>query len=210
MDGKRRRLRVVALFAMLLLLVGTFLSFFIAPRFVDARTRETLGLPEDAFVTDTARSPWVYINETGAITLYGDKMLSMTTLRVPRAVNGIEVLTLSTVTSGNPYIETVIIPSGVAPKAFAKWHLRSFTSLKTVVFEEGTEDLTGCSLVSSEALERVYLPKSIKTVIGFLKKDAPVTVYYAGTEEEWMALGDAAKKLADRYTVVFDTPFSEQ
>ena len=211
MNAKRRHLQYIALFCMLLLLVCTFLSFFIAPRIADAHTRKKYGLPEDAFITDTARTPWVYIDEEGGITLHGDKMIGMTTLYIPSAVNGIKTQALAAIAGNNAKIKTLVIPAGVEAKNFAKWHLCDFTSLEAVVFEEGITDISGCSLSSSVALERVYLPRSIKTLsTGFLKSEAPVTICYAGTEEEWLALGGDAKKLCDRYTIVFETEFSAQ
>ena len=211
MNAKRRRLQYIALFCMLLLLVCTFLSFFIAPRIADAHTRKKYGLPEDAFITDTARTPWVYIDEEGGITLHGDKMIGMTTLYIPSVVNGIKTQALAAIGGNNAKIKTLVIPAGVEAKEFARYLLRDFSSLEAVVFEEGITDISGCSLSSSVALERVYLPRSIKTLsTGFLKSEAPVTICYAGTEEEWLALGGDAKKLCDRYTVVFETEFSAQ
>ena len=83
MDKKRKLLRTVSATCVLLLMLGTLLSFFFAPRIADARTRKELGLPEDAFVTDTARSPWICLDENGSATLYGDKMGGRTTLKIP-------------------------------------------------------------------------------------------------------------------------------
>ena len=77
MDAKRLRLKHIAVLVMLLVLVGTLLSFFIAPVISDKRTRERLGLPEDAYVTDTGRDPWVYVNEEGKAFFYADKMVGM-------------------------------------------------------------------------------------------------------------------------------------
>lgn len=211
MDGKRRVLQRVSLLCVLLLLAGTFLSFFIAPHVRDARTRRTLGLPDDAFVTDTARSTWVYVNDAGDMTLYADRMIGMKTLRIPLAVNGVRSAQLLTVLGDSKSVETLIVPVGVVAKKFVRWPLRELTALKTLVFDDGFEDLTDCSTGSLVFLEEIYLPKSIKKVQSRLVKDgAAVTVYYAGTEEEWRALGEGAEKLAKNHTVVFETPYASE
>ena len=211
MDAKRRRLQYIALSCMLLLLVGTFLSFFIAPRIADAQARKKYGLSDDAFVTDTARSPWVYIDEAGQITLYGDKMVGMTTLRIPNAVNGIASVKLGFILSDCRSIQTVIIPRTVVAKDFVNWRLRDFSALETLVLEEGVTDLSGCSTGSLAALRAIYIPRSAQSIpSALIKEGAAVTVYYAGTEEEWLALGKGAEAILARYTVVFETEFSAQ
>ena len=208
MDGKRRRLQHVALFCISLLLVGTFLSFFIAPHIKDARTRRTLGLPDDAFVTDTARSTWVYVNDEGGMTLYADRMIGMNTLRIPLAVNGVQSKQLLSVLGDAKSLHTLIVPVGVVAKNFVRWPLRELTELKTVVFEDGFLDLSDCTTGSLVSLEAIYLPRSVEKISSrFVKDEADVTVYYAGTEEEWRALGTGAEKLAKNHTVVFETPY---
>ena len=207
MDGKRRILQHIALACVLLLLVGTLLSYFIIPRISDAKTRRALALDDGAFVTDTARSPWIYINEEGGVTVYGDRTVGMKTLVFPRAVNGIKVEKLEFVIVKSSRIETVVIPKGLQAKNFLNWRLRDLTSLKTLILEEGVDDLTGCSAGSLPTLTAVYLPRSLtKIPSNLLKDDATATLYYAGTEEEWRALGDAAGKLLKKHTVVFETP----
>ena len=46
--------------------------------------------------------------------------------------------------------------------------------------------------------------------VSAVKDGAAVTVYYAGTEEEWRALGEGAEKLAKNHTVVFETPYASE
>ncbi len=208
MDEKRRRLQRVALLCALLLLVGTFLSFFIAPHIADACTRRALGLPDDAFVTDTARTSWIYVDEDGNATLYGDKMVGLKTLRIPSAVNGIAVKKVQVVKSTSSSVEKMIFPPTFAPTGYAI-NLRVWENVKTAVFSEGVEDLTRLSLVSLPNLEEVYLPKTIqKFPWTFITPGAEVTLYYAGSEEEWLGLGNIARRLSKEYTMVYNTPVS--
>ena len=163
MDAKRLRLKHIAIVTVILLLVGTTLSFFILPHIEDARTRKTLGLPDDAYVTDTGRSPWVYVTEKGSARLYGDKMIGIKRLYIPSAVNGI-LLDRVLITYSEPQnVEAVILPPTVN---FSKTHkaFRDWAGLKTLVFAEGTADLSESVLSSMPALEAVYLPQSLKKI----------------------------------------------
>ncbi len=208
MDAKRLRLKHIAVLVMLLVLVGTLLSFFIAPVVSDKRTRERLGLPEDAFVTDTGRDPWVYVTEAGSVYLYGDKMFGIKRLYIPSAVNGIPLDSVTLFYHKPESIEAVILPATInAAKTFNAF--RGWTGMRTLVFSSGTEDVSGSYIIYMPDLEEIYLPASIKKIDkNFLKEDG-VTLYYAGTEEEWLALGDGAKRLMAEHTVVFETPLPE-
>ena len=206
MDGKRRRLQHVALFCISLLLVGTFLSFFIAPHIKDARTRRTLGLPDDAFVTDTARSTWVYINEKGEATLFGDRMIGVKTLYIPSAVNGIALEKILYVYNKPQGVEVVVFPSTLDISS-SIYYFRKWEDLKILVFEEDMQVLEGGAVLDFPALEAIYLPRSIKKIHSSFLKQENITIYYAGTEEEWRALGTGAEKLAKNHTVVFETPY---
>lgn len=207
MDAKRLRLKHIAVLVMLLVLVGTLLSFFIAPVVSDKRTRERLGLPEDAFVTDTGRDPWVYVDEEGNAFFYAEKMVGMDTLYIPSAVNGIYVKNAFLAYSHPKNIKAVVLPSTLD-------HAKSLAALRwknieTFVFLEGTEDLSGCYIINTPSLTEVYLPRSIQRIEKSLLQVDGVTLYYAGTEEEWLALGDGAKRLMAEHTVVFETPLPE-
>ena len=208
MDEKRRRLQRVALLCALLLLVGTFLSFFIAPHIADARTRRALGLPDDAFVTDTARTSWIYVDEDGNATLYGDKMVGLKTLRIPSAVNGIAVKKVRVTMSTSSSVETVIFPPTLAPTGGAT-SFRDWENVKSIVFSEEIEDLSRVDLVSLPKLEKIYLPKSLRSLYAYFAlqiENKNAVVYYAGTEDEWRALGVAAKNISAKFRVVYNTP----
>ena len=205
MDAKRLRLKHIAVITVALLLFGTFLSFFIRPAISDAKTRKALDLPEDAYVTDTGRSPWVYVTEKGSARLYGDKMIGIKRLYIPSAVNGI-LLERVLLTYDKPRsVEAVILPPTLnyakTYKAFQDW-----VGLKSLVFEEGTESLSGCSLSSMPALKAVYLPSSLKKIDKNFLKQEGVTLYYAGSKAEWFSLGAGAKAIAEKNAVIFDTP----
>lgn len=211
MDKKRKLLRTVSATCVLLLMLGTLLSFFFAPCIADVRTRKELGLPEDAFVTDTARSPWIYITEEGGIRLYGEHMDGMETLVIPSAVNGILVTNFdhSAVLPREANIRTIVFPKSFDPRIgdqtywFASWE-----SLEVIAFEEGTTDLSKLAIYEMPALRELYLPRSMTGMYAWSLKTCGenVTVYYAGTEEEWWALGDFAKTTSGKYPVVFETP----
>ncbi|MBE6656447.1 MAG: hypothetical protein E7609_06250 [Ruminococcaceae bacterium] len=205
MDAKRLRLKRITTLLVLLLMLGTLLSFFIAPRVADANTREDLGLSEDAFVTDTARSPWVYVNEEGEATLYGDRMIGKKTLRIPDAVNGVLLKRVLHVHTKPKSVETVVFSSSVSVSK-SLGYFREWTGLKTLAFEEGTTDLSGVSVHSMPALKEIYLPADITKISASFLKQEGVTVFFAGSEEEWLAIGKNAKTLLTKHTVVFDTP----
>ena len=207
MGKKRRVLQHVSVVLVLLLMLGTLVSFFVAPRIADAKTRRTLGLSEDALVTDTARSPWIYVDEKGGATVYGEKMVGIRTLYIPSAVNGIKVEGLGKIGTSHG-VRTVVLPSTVLPtkmiECFRKWQ-----GLKTIVFEEGTESLSGISIHGMPDVEGIYVPKSITAISSKFMGQDGFTVYYAGTEEEWLALGESAQKLSDKGIVVFEAPFTD-
>lgn len=208
MDAKRLHLKHIAVITVALLLLGTVLSFFIAPRIYDAQTRRKLGLPDDAYVTDTARSPWIYVTEKGSGRLYGDKMIGIKRLYIPSAVNGIHLERVLLTYDEPRSVEAVILPATLnyakTYEAFQNWE-----GLKTIIFAEGTEDLSGSTLSSMPALEEVYLPASLKKISKKFLKEEDVTVYYAGTEEEWLALGDGARELLTEHAVVLETPLPD-
>lgn len=208
MGKKRRVLLYVSAGCMLLLMLGTILSYFIAPYIVDAKTRRELGLPEDAIVTDTARSPWIYVNERGEATVYGEKLVGVQTLYVPSAVNGIAVKRLVK-HSTSKSVETVILPPTLVPPNTVNC-FRNWEGLKTIVFAEGTQSIADTVVHTMPSLQAVYLPKSLTVVSSRLAGQEGVTLYYAGTEEEWLSLGNSAKSLSDKGIVVFDTPFVDE
>lgn len=207
MDAKRLLLKRIAVIAVLALILGTVLSFFIAPTVSDRRTRRELGLSEDAFVTDTARDPWVYADEEGRVLLYGDKMIGVEVLHIPSAVNGILVQGLLLASPRPQAVKAVVLPATddhAKSVAALRWD-----SIETLAFLEGTADLSNCYVIQMPALTEVYLPRSLQSIKGsFLEKEG-ITLFYAGTAEEWKALGAGAAALAEKNTVVFDTPLPD-
>lgn len=202
----RAILRTLFLIVFLLLLLGTLILMLVIPSIEDARKREELGDPL-AFVTSTARTPWLYVNEEGRVDLYHDDCGRMTVLRVPECVNGITVTHLGDAFSKKLVtVERIILPSTVsAPGDIGS--LSGWTALRQIAMREGCTDLTKMSLKASKHIEEVYLPKSLKTIgWNFLREgDGSPTIYYAGTEEEFLLLGGDAKRLKNSYTVVYET-----
>lgn len=208
MDKRRLRVKHVAVFTVSLLLVGTFLSYFITPALSDARTRREFGLSDDAIVTDTARSPWVYVNEGGSARLYGDKMIGITRLRIPNAVNGVLLKKVLFAYDVPCEVEAVVLPCTMNHANSMK-ELRDWQGLKTIVFAEGTANLSGCVITDMPALEEIYLPSSVTSIGGnFIQMDG-VTVFFAGTEQAWLAMGKNAETLAKAHAVVYETPLPD-
>ncbi len=190
----------------LLLLVGTVVLMLVIPPMEDARKREELGDPL-AFVTSTARTPWAYVDAEGALRMYPEDCVGLTVLRIPEAVNGVTVTGVSAAFShALTDVERIILPS-TAPVPVIDRSLSSWSALRQLVFREGCADLSRASVKAVTQLEEIYLPKSIEKIgWHFLREgDGTPTVYYAGTEEEWLSLGADAKRVAGRYTMVYET-----
>ena len=198
--------RTVFLAVFFLLLVGTVVYMLTYPQKEDEKLREELGDPY-AFVTDTSRTPWAYVGDDGVLRVYHEDCYHLTVLRLPEMVNGVAVSHVGNAFQLSlPRVERLILPAGVTqPKIDGT--LKKWTALKEIVFREGCLDLTNVAMHVGEGLEAVYLPKSLSTIgWHFMREgDGNPTVYYAGTEEEWLALGFHAKRLSERYTVVFET-----
>ena len=190
----------------LLLLIGTVVAMIVLPGMEADRIREEMGDPL-AFVTTTARDPWICVDEEGKLDVYHDDCAGMTVLRVPESVNGVTVTKLGDAFSTKiDTLERIIFPATVAcPEAtsnFSKW-----TALQEVAFREGCTDLSKQKLSAKDGLTAVYLPASLEKIGGKLLAEGegnPI-VYYAGTEEEWLALGADALRITNRYTVVYET-----
>ena len=203
--------RTVFIVIFFLLLVGTTVYMLTAPEKEDARIREELGDPL-AFVTDTARSPWIHVGEDGVPHVYHEDCIGFTVLRLPEVVNGVSVSHIGNAFQlAMPDVERLIFPSTVThPRidvSFIKW-----TSLKEIVFREGVQDMTSTLLYATDALEAIYFPKSLSALGWSVLREGEgnPTIYYAGTEEEWLALGSNAKRIAGKYTVVYETPVPEE
>lgn len=212
MDEKKIRVRKVAALAVLALLVGTLLSYFIITPVRDARTRAMLGDP-DAYVTDTARSPWIYADENGTVTLYPEHMGGMTELVIPDAVNGVKVTGLASSVGAlsEKTVKTVVFPRFLTVNGEHMLYFRWWESVETLVFPEGVTDLSKLDILELPSLKSIYLPSTFTGIYEYSIRYCGdnVTVYYAGTEAEWRALGQSAENLSKKCTVVFETPVPE-
>ena len=203
---KRAHFRSWAALAVLVLLLATVAAYFIAPLFADAKIREELGDP-DAFVTDTARSPWAYVSEDGVFSICHDKCYGVRILRVPESVNGVTVTSLGKFFE-KPFlqVERLILP-GTVKNPDIYYRLSEWKSLKEVVFREGVEDVSRVQLMCLDSLEAVYIPASVTKIgnVFLYSGNGNPVIYYGGTQAQWDALDMGADRLEDKYTVVFET-----
>lgn len=200
MDKTRLWIQRVAALCILLTILGTLVSFFIKSPASTPSTPD--DKPDDPKVdsTDTARTPWISVDKTGLVTIYPENMLSMTELVIPSTVDGIHVTGLSSAFFAvRPRkIKSVVFPSGLTVNGEETLYFREWESLETIVFSEGVSDLEKLDILSMPSLKEIYLPKTL--TVGFyiysLRNCGDgVTIYYAGTEEEWALLGDWAARL---------------
>ncbi|MBQ9735196.1 MAG: hypothetical protein IJV96_00235 [Clostridia bacterium] len=211
MSESKRRLQILSAGAVLLLMLGTLLSFFIRPLVEDAKVREALGDP-DVTVTDTARSPWIYTDEKGVFTLYPYKILFSDTLIIPDVTNGYANSILKKIDYPVFRIRTVVVPKTIAFMPDKYGIFDDWLELETVVFAEGSTELIRLNFGNVPALKAVYLPASITYFKGLTVPDtvaAQLTVHYAGTEEEWLALGATAEKVAASYTMQYESAYEK-
>lgn len=204
-------MRSVATLLVLLLMLLTVTSYFVSPIIADARIREELGDP-DAFVTDTARTPWAYASSEGVFSIQREECYDMQILRVPESVNGVTVTSLGNFFE-KPLLraERMILP-GTVKDPDIYYRLSEWISLKELVIREGAEDISRLQIAALPSLEAVYIPRST-TKIGnvFLARgDGKPVVYYAGTEAEWDTLGKGAARLKEAFDVVFETAVPEK
>ena len=212
MTDKKRRLQKACALILLFMLLGTVFSFFVSPYIADARVREQLGDP-DAYVTDTVRDPWIYVTEAGEMRLFPEYLIGKETLIIPDAVNGVASTQID---FSRPLPVASDVRTIVFPKSFSMngddenkiFWFRSWESLEVIAFAEGAKDLSGVAIYDMPALRAVYLPKSMTGMYPWtLSECGPdVIVYYAGTEEEFWALGRFATAVSEKYPVVFETP----
>ena len=211
MSENKRRLQILSAGAVLLLMLGTLLSFFIRPFVEDAKVREALGDP-DVTVTDTARSPWIYTSEQSVFYLYPDKIPFCETVVVPTVTNGHLNKSFSYLEYPVVRVKTLVLPHTVTFWALQKPFCNDWTALECLVFSDGIEELPPVNFGNVPALKAVYLPASITYFKGLTVPDtvaAQLTVHYAGTEEEWLALGAAAEKVAASYTMQYESAYEK-
>lgn len=209
MDEKRSRARRIAALAVLALLFATLFSYFIITPIKDARTRAMLGDP-DAYVTDTARSPWIYADENGLVTLYPEHMGGMTEVVIPDAVNGVKVTGIahSFGSLALKDVKVIVFPRHLTVNGEHMLYFLQWNSVETLVFPEGVTDLSRLDILDNSSLKTIYFPSTFTGIYenSVRRCGESVTVYYAGTEAEWRALGKSAENLSKKCTVVFETP----
>ncbi len=204
MTRGRAILRTVAGVVMSTLFFLTVVAFFVVPIFADKEARAVLGDAE-AYVTDTARAPWIYVDENGVATLNSDRCFGMEEIVIPDSVNGVVVTSFDMHYYYAPaWVKKVIFPSTLRTiEAFPFYH---WDGIEEIVFSEGVEDLSVLVIGQKAHLKKLVLPRSVKAINAglFSHKEHPVEICYAGTEEEWLALGAPAEKLSALYTVIFE------
>lgn len=182
----------------------SIVAFFVMPVIRDHEAREMLGDP-NAIVTDTARDPWICVDEGGVAAVYADRCLGFEELVIPSSVNGVAVVGFDFRYTAKPvWVKKVTFPPTL--RSIETYLFASWDGIEEIVFEEGIEDLSNFSIGQRERLERLVLPRSVKKINQgiFSYKDHSVKVCYAGTEEEWLAIGDSAAYIAKRYTMVYE------
>ena len=194
---------------MLLLMLGTLISFVVEPIVSDARTRRALGDP-DAYVTDTRRSPWISIDLEGMIWIRSERIGAKEILVIPDAVDGIKV-TGATALHGARGVKTLVLPAGFHAEDKGTYSLHEWEDLETLVVSEGVTNLYRLDPVACPSLNTLYLPSTLKVLNKNVPGDLDETdvVYYAGTEENWATLGKWAEDLSQKCNVVFNTPVPE-
>ena len=211
MTENKKRLQICAAGAILLLMVGTFLSFFIAPVIEDARVREALGDP-NATVTDTARSPWIYTGEQSVFYLYLDKIPFADTIVVPEITNGYPNKSFSYVEQPVLHVKTLVLPKTVTFWAVKKGFCTDWIALERVVFSDGIKEIPAMPFRNVPALREIYFPASLTRAPNMTVPEeiaAQLTVHYAGTEEQWYALGNYAKAIAETYTMCYESTYQK-
>lgn len=207
MEARRPKLQKICACAALVLILATLLSFFVAPPIKDAITRRTLGLPADAFVTDTARDPWIYVNDEGEIFFHFDMAPTRTEFVLPDAVNGVRLKRFVGGSKAN--VKRITMPKYLTVNE-EMVYMQPWSYLETIVFPEGVEDISSLSIYDMPVLTAVYLPRSLKKIYKSIFRGCDsVVLYYAGTEEEWLAKGDDARELYGKRQMVFSVAAPE-
>ena len=203
MGRGRRGIRVIAAAAVLLLMVGTLISFFLPP---DLPEEYEDALPEGYSASDSAKDPWLSVEKDGTVRVHPERCVHLSELEIPEVVNGIKVTAFYCTTEESaPWIKRIVFPSTIT--AIGAFPLHKWNGLEEIVFKEGLEDLSETFLMTKPNLKKLVLPSSLKTLNPeFLKKGADaLVIHFGGTEEEWLALGKGATALSEKYTVIFES-----
>lgn len=205
MTRGRRITRTVAVGVAMTLFFTTLIAFFVGPYIWDARMRRMLG-DENAVVTDTARTPWIYVDENGVATPDASSCLGKEELVIPSAVNGIKVTGFDMNFTPPPYwVKRITFPPTL--RSIGSFPFKDWSDIEEIVFEEGIEDLSMLHIGGKKKLCRLVLPASVKSVCrGMLTGASPdLVVYFGGTEAEWLAMGKATEEISQSFTVIFES-----
>lgn len=207
MSKTREWIRAAACVAMILLMIGTVVSFFVYPYFSDQSMRDKLGV--GAIVTDSARDPWITVDEQGVAYINSANCRYVDELVIPESVNEIPVVTFASFekpTSPPPvWIERITFPTTL--REIGEFPFHQWDALREITFKEGIEDLSRLYIGPHERLEKLVLPASVKSLRPGVLEGAPETlvIHFGGTEEQWRAIGDTACALSERFTVVYES-----
>ena len=203
MTKGREWIRACAGVCALLLLFGTVISFFFDP-YVPEDVRGEL--PENALITDSARDPWLSVDEKGAACVYAERCVYLDELVIPEAINGIKVITFYTDSSQPaPWIRKITLPSTL--RHMSEFPFHEWDGLEEIVFKEGIKDLSRMYIGTKPNLKKLVIPSSVKSIRYGLLETTPETleIHFGGTEEQWLAMGAPAEQLLRKYTVIYES-----
>jgi len=203
MDKKWLWVQRIAAAGVLVTLLVTVVSFFITgPTKPPVASKP--GGNEDVDdkpgnVTNTESTPWISVDSKGLLTLYPENMLGMTELVIPDAVNGVPVtgFALGSMSVHPRKIKSIIFPAGFSVNGDRRFRMSEWESLEIMIFSEGVIDLGKLDVFDMPNLREIYIPKSLTTgfyLYSLRNCGEHVTIYYAGTEEEWAALGEWSER----------------
>lgn len=206
MGRGRKGLRAVAACAVLLLILATVSSYFLPPALPDEFKD---GLPEGYTASTSARDGWLSVDAEGVARVHPERCVYKRELVIPEVINGIQVTGFyCDFENSAPWIEKITFAATM--ETVGEFPLHKWSGLREIVFKEGTKDLSNTYLGTKSSLEKLVIPASV-TSLRYELVNAPesLVIHFGGTEEEWAALGQGAKHLSEKYTVVFSSDGSK-
>lgn len=198
MSKMRQYLRAVAGASALLLLLLTIASYLYA------------AMSQGGSSTSSARDPWLKVSADGEVSINAEECLSYERLVIPEVVNDITVtgFTCSTERPAD-WVESITLPKTL--RRMSDFPLHNWDGLREIVIEEGIKDMSNVWLGTKPKLEKLVIPASVTSMREGTLLETPegLTVYYGGTEEAWLSMGNAAKMISEKYTVVFESDGEE-
>ena len=192
--------RAIAGVCAILLLLGTVISFLLPEKDPNSGTE---GTPP---ATDSARDPWLSVSADGVATVDASECLKYKELVIPQTINGVPVTGFETDLE-NPakWVESITLPSSL--RHMGEYPLHRWDGLQEIVILEGIEDLSNVWFGTKPNLKKLVIPASVTALREGTLNETPETlvVHYGGTEEAWLAMGNAAKEISEKYTVIFES-----